>query len=211
MTDWSAFFPYVLPAVRGCDEDTATLALREAATEFCARSQCWKQEIPLTSVAGVSDYLVPFPAGSVGSMLVSLSVLSSDGIPVDTYDVVDPAYGRDMMRNQSCGAFAFLGDDALTLYVLPAPDVAGLQVLPYFSLKPSSTAASIPDFLFEQYRGGIVSGALARLLKQPKAAWADGNAAAVEQANFIDRVGSASSRAGRGAARGRSRARGFFF
>ena len=210
-TAWSAFYPHILPLVRGCDTDTVDFHLRQAAIEFCRRSQCWRAELPITPVAGTETYLVPLPADSVASMLLDFTVLDSDGNSGDDYHLVAPNRGRQLERNFRTASYVYLSDDGLSISVQPIPDSTDAQLVPYFSLKPSQTAAGIPDFLFAQYVDAIVAGALGRLLDMPKTPWRDAAEAGLQRGKFSSECGNASVRTSRGNASSATRSRGCFF
>lgn len=211
MTAWAAFYPFVLPAVRGCDTDVVDFHIREAAIEFCRRSQCWKQEIPITPVADQPSYLIPLPTGAVASLLLRFTLININGIAFDSYGLVAPERGRELDREYVYSCYAYLSDDGLTLTVQPVPSAIDGQLVPYLSLKPARAATSIPDFIFEQYADSIAAGALAKLLDMPKTNWRDAGKAATSHAKFEADCGSAAVRVSRGAARSRTRSRGCFF
>lgn len=214
MAAWADFFPYILPVVRGCDEDVATFHVRQAAIEFCRRSQAWRQELSgLTSIADVAGYsLVPVvPVGSTISKLLAFAVVNTDGVADDCYALTTPQDGRSNDRNYSIGNYAYLSDDALTLYVEPVPTDDGLALMPYVSLKPTQASVTFPDALFEQYVGTIAAGALASLLSMPKTDWHSLVDAGNQRAKFLDETGSAAAKVSRGSARSTRRGRAVFF
>jgi len=208
---WDFFFPHILPQVRGCADEVVEFHLRQAAIEFCRRSQCWKQELPITTTADVTDYELVLPTDAAVSLLLSISVLDTDGIPNDEYDIVNATRGRDMTRNFIDGCFVYLSDDETTLTVQPPPEDDGMTLLPYVSLKPTQTSAGLPDFIANQHTDVIAAGALARLLAMPKTGWRDPAEAAVQRAKFLGDTGSASVVASRGRARARVRTKAFLY
>lgn len=211
MATLSDFYPHILPAVRGCDSDTVDFHLRQAAIEFCRRSQAWRAELPITAIADTETYTIPLPADSVASMLLAFDMLDSDGNSTDRFWLVNANRGRKLQRDNRWTAYVFLSDDGLSLNVQPTPDTSIAQLVPYLSLKPSQTATTLPDFLRDQYADAVAAGALARLLAMPKTAWRDVGDASAQQAKFLSDCGAASVRASRGNARSQTRSRGCFY
>lgn len=208
---WDAFFPYVLPSVPGCDEDTATFYIRQAAIEFCANSQAWKQELSIPTVADQSNYTIPYPTGSALSKLDSFTLVDLDGVPNDDYEAVSAKTGRSLDRNFSDSYYVYLSEDAATLIVMPSPDESGASVLPYVTLKPSQTSAGVPDWLFEQYVDAIAQGALSKLMGLPGKAWSNPGLSTVKGDKADKKAGGASVRESRGKARARTRSKAFLF
>lgn len=211
MAAWSAFYPFILPFVRGCDTDVVDFHVRQAAIEFCKRSQCWRQEIPITAIADTPAYLIPMPTDSVASKLLAFDVLDADGNSIDRYSLVNANRGRRFKRENRCATLTYLSDDGLTLNVEPTPDTNVVQLVPYLSLKPSQAAATFPDYLVAQNADAIANGALARLFEMPKTAWSNVADAGLKRGAFLNECGSAAVRASRGNASSQTRSRGCFY
>jgi hypothetical protein len=211
MAAWSDFYPFILPVVRGCDSDVVDFHTRQAAIEFCRRSQCWRVEIPIGVVVDQPTYVLPVPDGASISKLHAAVLLNVDGVECDEFKPVPPAFGREMVRNNRSGSLVFLSDDGLSLTVSPTPSVAGAQILASVALKPSQASATFPDFLFEQYVDAIAAGALARLLDLPRTNWRDTGEAQTQRNKFTTECGNASARTSRGGASSHTRSRGMFF
>jgi hypothetical protein len=185
--------------------------VRQAAIEFCRRSQAWREELPITVVADTATYVLPLPVDSVPSMLQDFTVLDSDGNSVDQYHIVNANRGRKLTRDNRWTAYVYLSDDGLSITVEPVPDSTDAQLVPYVSLKPTQDATTLPDLLREQYADTIAAGALSRLLNLPKTGWRDVAAAAEKRQSFLSDCGAASVRASRGSARSKTRSRGCFY
>lgn len=211
MAIWSDLYPHILPFVQGCDLDVVDFHTRQAAIEFCRRSQFWRMEIPITVQPTVETYLIPMPTDAIASMLLDFTMLDADGMSTDRFHLVAPNRGRTLERDYRTASYVYLSDDGLSLNVQPIPDVSDAQLVPYLSLKPTQSAATLPDFLVNQYADAIAAGALSRLLNMPKTAWRDVAGAVAAANKFNSDCGGASVRASRGSARSQMRSRGLFF
>lgn len=208
---WDAFFPHVLHLVPGCDTDTATFYIRQAAIEFLRDSQAWKQEIPISTTADLTTYTIPFPTDAIGSMLASFVLIDTDGVPNDEYEVLSPAAGRDADRNFVDACYVYLSDDGLTLNITPPPESDAMTAIPFFSLKPTQASAGIPSWLFEQYVDAIAAGALGKLMALSGKPWSNPGLSAMETGKASSRAGQAAVRESRGKSRARTRSKAFLY
>ena len=196
MTPWSAFYDLMSPDVPGCPQAAQTVALREAAIDFCKQSLAWKYEHPdIAVVVATAQYPFVPPTGAV---VHTVTYAEFNGDEIDVKTSADDIRIWDW-RNQTGTPHYVLGG-ATALTFVPTPDVAGTLTLTVI-LKPSPTATSIDDDIFNEYRQAIVHGALARLMYSPKKPYTDLSLAVYHQQQFTIKAGAAGTRAARDSTR----------
>jgi hypothetical protein len=102
----------------------------------------------------------------------------------------------------------FLQKDERSISVFPIPkETASNSLTMRVALKPSRSAATFDDVLFEDYAEVIASGAKYRLLSMANKPWTNGPASAANLTAFMSGVNAARSRAIRGNSRAEVRVR----
>lgn len=197
---WADFFPYVLPAVRGCPEPVAEHHIRLAAIDFCRRTLCWQQLLdPIEQPAAdgvATEFDLIAPPGAEVVRLLSVTV---NGEPVT---LVEGSRGVQLVRRSSPEDFAFTRDRKM-VYIHPAPPL-GASIEIEAALKPTLAAVEFPDDLFDHYAQDIARGAMATLMLLPKQDWTDLGLGAVHQESFDERISTVAAQVARGFARVRS-------
>lgn len=162
MISLSAFFPRLLPNVLGCPEPLAQQALLDSAIEFCGRSLAVTTTLDaVTLTAGETSFVVPTPADTTIAQVLNLWFDGRQIDPTPYSEATDAIastgepryfYGQDI-------------DEVFNITLMPAPDrtVAG-GVIVRAALKPTRTATTVHNILFERYAPAIVDGALAILM-----------------------------------------------
>ena len=194
------FLPFVLPRVPTCPRDTAIHHIRQAAIEFCERTQVWEEDLDTLLADGFStSYALAIDDQVAVSKLREVWVQNgADASPCE-YDVTVPSEGREAVRNGNTRNVAWTEDRA-SIGVSPAPLVdSAIDVTA--TLKPSQASYSFPDNLFEHHARFIAAGALAELFCVGE--WANELKADVERGKFNDAIASAARTAERGHARQR--------
>jgi hypothetical protein len=179
------FIKYVLPYVPGCPYPLIKTQVLLAANEFCRESYIWERKCEYQIGEAYTDM------GTVGdpSYYEPLKfVYDDDGIvitPSDPYvDVVDVALSVD---DVALDDYILRGN--IVLFETPPEDGTVLEAKIYLS--PSDDATSLPDFLFKDWRKGIVSGALAELMMMPGKPWSNPGGAQARQQAFLHYIGEA--------------------
>lgn len=173
---FSAFYSELRPEVPLCPSFAMDQALRAAAIEFCQRSNVWQQTFDLgVTVAGTADYqMTGITTGAEIHDILDVfgyysRLLGADDRTLTYYptwrtDTGIPAY------------FKFKYPDSITL--IPKPSAASADHLTIVaSLKPTRSAANLPDIMNAPYFDAIRHGALARLLDKKSAPGYDPNEA----------------------------------
>lgn len=158
-----------LPHVPDCPRFIIVRALREAAIEMCEVSDIWQAEVEdLLTVDGVADYDLSPPTGAnINHVLAILRTSGTSRFPLRK--VTQEA----ILSSTSSGPpQVYTLNDSDTITFSPVPDAASVETLKVlYSLKPSNTATSIPDFVAKENEDALMYGATYRLLSMPQVSW----------------------------------------
>lgn len=203
MTQYEAFFPYVLPEVPGVAEPVALLAIRNACIEFCEKSLILTRDHdPVTIEPGVVDYDLSPPSGYLVVKVQKAWVENNQIDPVAPDFVRDAAvYNRLFASYQSAPSTptAYLQKEERLISLWPVADKQypnGLTMR--VALKPTRSSEKIDDVIFEEYAEAIASGALTRLMSSAGKPYTNLEMAVVHQAKFQQGINVARQRAGHG-------------
>lgn len=158
-----------LPSVPNCPRFVIIKALREAAIEMCEVSDIWVAEVEdLLVTANISDYDLSPPTGAVINHV--LDIYRTNG---NSRWALAKTTQQNILTSASTGTpSAYAMTDSNTIQFAPTPsDTATLKVL--YSLKPSNTATSIPDFVAKENEDALMYGATYRLLSMPSTSWSN--------------------------------------
>ncbi len=181
------FLPMVLPYAPGCADIQAEHAVRQAATEFCDRTDAWTLDLDeMLTVAGETDYEMEVDSQSTVTRLLRVRIGGID-VPM-------------VRRGNSAGieyspAQVAMAVDRSTLRILAAPAVDNVPVLVSVALSPSPRAERIDDTVARPHANSIVYGALSRLLMMPGKPFTDMRAAQTFEAKFTEAINTARTRA----------------
>lgn len=203
MLNLDVFLPRLLPSVPGCPDPTARQALLDSAIEFCEETALVRITTDPQVAAGVSVYEVEVPLGQKVAITQRawygrqelMPAMSSMVSNVDAYTFVpsDP--------NQVPHSFLESAPGEITLF--PAPGVLATgQVTFRAATKPSRSATSVADVLYEDWAEAIVAGALKRLHAIPDTPYFSDNHAIRRAAEFQLGINRARAEAQRGRVRG---------
>lgn len=182
--------PFVLPHVPGCPDPFAEQALRDSADEFCRRSRVLREFAePIRVISGESDYeLLSEIPGMLAFDVVFVCLNHQSLSPLS------PELQYRLSRN---------GHGGTRFYTVPTPGIIRLMATPDCSgslelvliLRPGNNATSLPDAFCEEWKEGIVSGAISRLCATPNQAFSNGELCAYHQQRFDVETRRAFSRA----------------
>ena len=165
MVPISAFFPRLLPSVLGCPEPLAQQALLDSAIEFCGRSLAVTTTLDAVTLReGLASFEVETPTNTTIAQVLNLWFDGREIAPSAYTDATDTSASKGEPRY-------FFGEDideVFNITLLPAPDrtVRG-GVIVRAALKPTRSATTVHNILFERYSPAIVDGALAILMAIP--------------------------------------------
>jgi len=194
---WSDFHPYVLHLVRGASQPLVEQCLREAARELCSRTLVWQDSTRTISViADQTPASYAIPEASLTEAVQVIKVYSStQTLSKATPDSLDMITAWEAQTAVEATHF-FLPDPA-TIRLYPIPTTSYTLYL-RAAYRPSAAATGIADFLFEDYRDVIVSGALALLYTMPGQVWSNPKGADHHSEKFIAGIGAARGQLSRG-------------
>lgn len=157
-----SFLPYVALHCMGIPAPTMLHEIRSASILFCERSRVWKEQSTVTVRENRADYEVPCPDEAV---LVVVEEVYFDGVRLDpiALDALHDRWRNWQALSGDPTLYAQVNPLDLTLVPKPARTLTqGLSLRA--SYKPDRTAATVPDWLFQQWAEVIAAGALWRLM-----------------------------------------------
>lgn len=202
MTPHSSFLDYVLPHVPGCTQEMALLEIKNTIIDFCEKSLILQADAdPITTIANIADYDLEPPRDRLVVKIMKVWFKK---------DLLDP-YAPDevdtpSIYNQRSGAVVNKGDprfyiqkDARTFSVYPIPDKTSASAITMrVALKPTRSATTIDDLIYEEYAETVGRGAVSRLALSPGKPYSDDKLAAVSNALYTAGLNVARDRAQKG-------------
>lgn len=187
-TSWDELFTQVQPYVPGCPEVVIREHIRDAAIDFCERSEVWRYTFgPEQTAANERDYTVPTVGASDVENVVALYV---EGTAIrrvsDLYTSLPPSFPASQPLH-----YSQLSTQLVRFY--PTPDKAysfsGTVVL-----KPSLTSSGMETFLYRAHGRSIACGAVASLTAIPDKEWSNFDLATYYDAKFLRQADDAKGR-----------------
>lgn len=189
---WSEFYNLLIPELPGCPILLIDHTVRRAAIQFCEQSLAWKYQHPDIAVVTTTDEYSFVPLDQ--TIVHAITYAEFNGLEIKTKADENSVMIYDWRNETGSPEYVFGGATSLTL--VPTPDLEGTLKLTVV-LKPSPTAIGMDDDIFNEYREGIMHGALARLMLSPKKPYTDPNMATFHQQMFAVAAGHAGVRAAR--------------
>ena len=168
----------VLPYVPGCPDTMVENALRSSSIELCEKAAVYTKELDaISTVSGIYEYEFGQPAGTKVDKIIwamydgrDLEAITPRGLAAQK-----PKW-RDGNNNSTPEHFLQISPEAF--WLIPIPDTTNATgILMNVSLKPSRSSNNILTQIADDYRDGIIFGALYRLLRMPARDWWDPHAA----------------------------------
>ena len=181
-TDFSAS---VRPEVQGCPDFMIERAVRDSSIDFCQRTGAYIPEPEFILISnGVNEYEVTVPAGAELNYIIDIFANRTRLNPVSYPELL----GKIGDGTQKGAPKYYSQRDNTQFYLAPIPETAdSLQVI--YSLKPSSTSSSIPDFIGKENQEAISQGALYRLQMMQGQPFTNPNAASMNKQLYDKQVG----------------------
>lgn len=196
---FEAFFPEVLPHVKGCAAIVATNAIRNTVIDFCERTRIWRETLPGTAVvAGQKSYPIAPPTDTRVIEVVSASIDGSAifAASADELDRSQPGW------RTGGAAQSYTVEDAETLLLSSSPEAStGAGLVLRVALKPTRAASECADVLFEDWLPQIAAGALFRLMTTRDQPYTDPAAAKLHGSIYTAGLNDALERVRQGHAR----------
>lgn len=185
-TTYDLFLPEVLPFAHGCSDMVATHAVKNAAIEFCEKTDWWLYELdPIYAVVGVQDYdLDDLPEQTT---IVRLVQAAYDGRQMDqmSTDQLRARFGltwRSLAPGLPRWCVQVMQDQVSLVPAPAAGSTAKLTVM--ISLRPSRDSVVCDSSILERWAEVVGQGALARLCSSAGQPFSNAGAAATYRARF---------------------------
>jgi hypothetical protein len=170
MLNLDVFLPRLLPSVNGCPEPLARQALIDSAIEFCEETGIVRVTTDPTPLQpGVATYSVDLPASQATVQIQrawygprELTAAPDSQITAVKAYVTDPNAAFEQIPLY----FHESAPGEVALYPTPGLGATNSLVL-RVSTKPTRSATSVEDILYEDWAEAIVSGALRRVHAVP--------------------------------------------
>jgi hypothetical protein len=202
MKNHTDFLDYVLPHVPGCTNEMALLEIKNTIIDFCEKSLILQTDLdPITTIPNISDYDLEPPNNR---LVVKIMKLWFKGVNLDPR-ALDEIYTPSAFNTNS-GALVERSDprfyyqkDARTFSVYPIPNVRdSLALTLRVALKPTRSATTIDDLIYEEYAETIGHGAITRLALSQGKPYSSQQVGATNNALYISGLNVARDRAQKG-------------
>ncbi len=196
MASFESFMKDVLPYVPGCPDTVVENALRSSSIELCEKAAVYTKELdPISTVAGIYEYEFNQPAGTKVDKII-WAIYNGEDLEAITPRGLEGQNPK--WRDNQATPKHFIQQSPDLFWLVPIPDttLAGGIVM-NVSLKPSRSSNNIATEVADDYRDGIVFGALYRLLRMPARDWSDPIAASDYAGLFRETVQAAEVKARR--------------
>lgn len=197
MAALASFLPYVLPYVPGCPAPLAEQHIRDICIAFCATTLIAQQALdPVSIIAGIADYDLDPPTASRVHLIMRAWFDGDELRSLGPDSAVRPAmfnqHAEPPPPGRPTGFYRI--DPAIRLNATPEANAPfGLTTLA--AIKPTRTAETVPDILFDDYAFEIGQGAAATLMTVPNQPFTDFAAASSRAALYASAIGPARIRA----------------
>tara|TARA_B100000427_G_scaffold329587_1_gene346461 strand:- start:15691 stop:16371 length:681 start_codon:yes stop_codon:yes gene_type:complete len=166
----------VLPYVPECPDSLVADNIRSATIDLCERTKAYKFDLdPISTISGVYEYDFDQPSGTDVHQILYMVY---DGKDMDPISPRSLELNYPDWRDRTGQPYVYLQKSPDTFWVVPVPSASKTSSLIMgVALKPTRTSNNIDTDFANNYRDGIIYGALYRLLRMPNKAWSDINAA----------------------------------
>jgi len=178
MASFESFMKDVLPYVPGCPDTVVENALRSSSIELCEKAAVYTKELdPISTVAGIFEYEFGQPAGTKVDKII-WAIYNGKDLEAITPRGLESRKPKWRESSNLATPEYFMQQSPDLFWVVPIPDTNLTNgVILNVSLKPSRSSNNIATEIADDYRDGIIFGALYRLLRMPARDWTDPNAA----------------------------------
>ncbi len=155
----------------GVNPEIAVDALRKTAIDFTVQSGVWEYYGQFTSQENVADYPIDVPADS---RVASMRWLSIDGQMVGANPRVQNVpwlQSRNPDSFFSTYGFGFTMEGREFVWLSPTPETSTSLIKFCAALKPTQTACTLPNILYEDWNDAMTAGTAYRLFLLPKQEW----------------------------------------
>ncbi len=170
-----AWFDEVVPAAQLCPNPIIRKDIVNACRDLCRRSMLWTQQLAaIDVVAGQAEY----PLTVSGADLVGVDRAQFDGKQMDPVsetaldeDTREPEYWRTRPIDVPKRYYV---DAQYNIRLVYTPNASKTDALVVWAIvMPPQDAVEVPDFLYNEFKETITTGAKGRLLLRPNMPWSD--------------------------------------
>ena len=188
------FAKYVRPEVQGCSEIQILDAILRAGIEFCNKSRYIKETFTITTAPTVNKYaMVNIPQDEQAREIIN--------VKRGLYRDLNPSSFKEFQNNDfntlpGTPQYFYMDKDRnLVLGVIP---VAVEDLTVTVIVRPTETAITLPNTLFDEYVDEIAMGAKSRLMMMKGQVWTDLQQAGLYKAMFNDAIDDSNVRTSKG-------------
>jgi len=201
-TAHTEFLDYVLPHVPGCTPEMALLEIKNTIIDFCEKSLILQVDHdPVNAIAGIMDYDLEPPKDYLVTKIMKVWYKGQELDGESPDEIKTPS-----VYNQNSGYVVNRGDprlylqkDARSFSVYPIPvETAARSLTLRVALKPTRSAQTIDDLIFEEYAEIIGHGAITRLALSPGKPYTEPRLAAARNGLYVAGLNVARDRAQKG-------------
>jgi hypothetical protein len=172
MARFADLYDYILPSVRGCDQPVVDFEIRKAVRDWQRSTTIWRESVPLTLKAGITDYRVVPSNGGLTAGIISFPY-PTDPSRTMTEVTEGQRWAEGYMPEPGTpDGWWQLYPGVIRLNRPPDQDYP-VTVGIYKQLSQDPDDDFLPDDLYDNYAEKLSSGALAQLLAQPAKPWRD--------------------------------------
>lgn len=166
------FDALIQPDVQGCPTHSVREATREALDIFLIKTKFWEVQTAKTSLfEGKTDYDIDIDPNLRVIAVMNTVMNGNNIIPINQTDV--DTLSINSTSNYPLYYSVHLDDDAqfIRFYPTPSQTISDAYYSRVAVKLKSNVDGIIPDYIYEDYRRVIASGALGRLLSTPGKTW----------------------------------------
>lgn len=184
-TTWDAFTPRLFAEMPRLSSFMAEDAVRDAVIEFCRKTRVLKQDhADIDSVANQASYSWA-PGANLKVVRAEEIWYDARKLTAATAEDVSQIYGEKDWRDERGTPLYYLQEALESFILVPCPD-SGITgaIKAKVSVRPSETAVSIDDALYDKYFEEILHGAKSRLFALSAQNWFNPDKAKYHRAEF---------------------------
>jgi len=172
VASFNSLITEVLPFVPECPDTLVANNIRSATIDLCEKSKAYKFDLdPISTISGVYEYDFDQPTGTEVHQILHMIY---DGKDMDPISPRSLELNYPDWRDRTGNPYVYLQKTANTFWTVPVPSASTANALIMsVALKPTRTSNNIDTEFSNQYRDGIIYGALYRLLRMPGKPWSD--------------------------------------
>lgn len=169
---YQSYVPDALPYAYGCPAAVLVDAMRKSAINFFSKSLAYR--VWVTAFNMTINITTYSPTPPTQTEVVMVNALYCSGLPVqettnEEFLALDPQW--PLKTGTQAQYFTSLNDPT-AFNIIPIPTATVVSAFnAQISVCPTLTSTGVEQVFFEQWKEGIINGALARVLRMPDRHW----------------------------------------